>query len=218
MTLQNNAQLQTASFADFEVPDFPRIRKVLRFLDSREPGICLDLGYCKGSFADYLADSGWICIATDIIERKPEHPNIQSIQSDLFRGIPLANESIDVITAGELIEHLTDETAFLQECWRTLKHSGCLALTTPNLTFSLNRGLILLGRMPLFVYAPYHYRFHTVKSLTELVQKNGFTINHMTSSHTLYSSRRHPTGRIFEVLGDILPSFGAHLILVAQKP
>jgi 2-polyprenyl-3-methyl-5-hydroxy-6-metoxy-1,4-benzoquinol methylase len=190
---------------------------VLRFFADRTPGICLDLGYCRGSFADYLAQLGWDCIGLDIVRRRIEQNGVKNVQGDVFRGLPLADASIDTITAGEIIEHLTDECAFLQECRRVLRKDGCLVLTTPNLSFSFNRGLVLLGKMPMFVYAPYHYRIYTVASLAKAVQASGFVVKKVTSSHTLYSTRRHPTGKIFEWLGDRLPTLGAHIILLAEK-
>lgn len=214
---ESNTQLQRTSFTDFTVPDLPRVRKVLRFFHNLPPGICLDLGYCPGSFADYLVGQAWSCIGLDIVYRTETGRGIQHVQSDVFRGLPIADQQVDAITAGELIEHLTDDHAFLRECWRVLKPGGLLALTTPNLTFALNRGLILLGKMPKFVHEPYHYRIYNLASLSKTVKAAGFTVRAITSSHTLYSTRRHPSGIVFEWLGDHFPSFGAHLIMLAQK-
>ena len=42
-------------------------------------------------------------------------------------------------------------------------------------------------------------------------------IEKVLASHVLYSRRRHFTGQVFEVLGDIFPTFGAHLIAFAVK-
>jgi len=215
--LQGNTELQQSSFADFAVPDFPRIRKVLRLLQALPPGLCVDIGYCRGSFADYLAERGWHCIGYDIVARHERHAQVASIQGDVLSGIPLADGVADLITAGELIEHLTDEAPFLQECRRVLRPGGYLALTTPNLAFTLNRGLVLMGRLPMFVYAPYHYRMYTVASLSEIVQANGFRVRRVGASHTLYSTRRHPSGWIFERMADLLPTLGAHIVLLAEK-
>jgi len=215
--LQGNTRLQQTSFASFEVPDFPRIRKVLRLLAELPPGLCVDLGYCRGSFADYLVERGWRCIGYDIVARHDRHQGVAGVQGDVLRGLPLADATADLMTAGELIEHLTDETTFLQECYRVLRPGGHLALTTPNLGFSLNRGLVLLGKLPMFVYAPYHYRIYTVASLCSLVEANGFRVRRVVASHTLYSSRRHPSGWVFELMGDLLPTFGAHIVLLAEK-
>jgi len=215
--MRNEVLIQAKSFSDFEVPDFPRIRKVLHLLKNRNPGLCVDLGYCRGSFADYLLAQGWRCIGIDIVRRITYETGIYTIQSDLFGDFPILDNSVDLITAGELIEHMTDETIFLQECWRVLKPGGWLALTTPNMSFLLNRVLVPLGKMPMFVYAPYHYRIFNLAALRRVLQESGFNIKHTTSSHILYSTRKHPSGKVFEALGDLYPTFGAHLIVIVEK-
>jgi len=46
---------------------------------------------------------------------------------------------------------------------------------------------------------------------TELMRKikeEGFEVLEVRSSHILFSSRRNPIGKIFEILGDWFPTFG----------
>lgn len=207
--------VQTAHHADQEVVDFPRIEKVVSVLLKSPPGRLLDVGYSVKGFADYLVEAGWDCTGLDLNDR--QHPKIRMIQCDLNEGFPVSDAYFDVVTAGEIIEHMIDEAAFLQECRRALKPNGRLVLTTPNLSFLVNRFLVLAGRTPMFVHEPYHYHFHTRRTLTQLVVSQGFRVEHITSSHVLYSRRLHPTGLIFEHLGDWLPTLGAHLILFARR-
>lgn len=213
--LERLRAVQVAHHAEVEVPDFPRIEKVVNVLSQRPPGKLLDVGYSKGSFADYLAENGWECIGLDL--NKHEHPSIKIIQCDLNEGLPVKSEMFDAVTAGEVIEHMLDEEMFLRECHRVLKRNGTLVLTTPNLSFSLNRLFVLIGKTPMFVYAPYHYHFHTRKTITRVVEEQGFHVEKVTSSHVLYSRRKHVTGRLFEWLADLFPTFGAHLIVFARK-
>lgn len=175
----------------------------------------LDLGYARGSFADVLAARGWTCTGLDLSEHSD--PNVRTIQCDLNEPFPVGSGDYDLITAGEVIEHMIAEGAFLDECHRVLKPGGILVVTTPNLSYLLNRLLIPLGKLPLFVYAPYHYHFHTKKTIVGLIQDHGFVVEKVTSSHVLYSRRRHWTGILFEWLGDLFPTFGAHLIVFARK-
>jgi 2-polyprenyl-3-methyl-5-hydroxy-6-metoxy-1,4-benzoquinol methylase len=208
-------EVQISNHNDVEVPDFPRIEKVVQALKDLTPGKMLDIGYSKGSFADYLAGLEWECTGLDINEHT--NPKVKTLQCDLNEVFPVGNESYDVVTAGEVIEHMIDEEAFLEECCRVLKKDGALVLTTPNLSFLLNRILVPLGKLPMFVYAPYHYHFHTKKTIVSLLEKHGFKVEKVISSHVLYSRRLHGTGRLFEWLGDLLPSLGAHLIVFARK-
>jgi len=207
-------EVQSLHHAEEEVADFPRIEKVVRELMSEPVGRLLDVGYAKGSFADSLVKQGWDCTALDVNPR--QHDRIKTIQCDLNEGFPVEAVSFDVVTAGEIIEHMIDESAFLRECRRVLKPDGRLIVTTPNLSFLANRFLVLIGRMPKFVYEPYHYHCHTKDTLVELLTRNGFVVERVTASHVLYSRRFHATGWIFERLADWFPTFGAHLIVFAH--
>ena len=207
--------IQVSHHAEVVVPDFPRIEKVVKVLCKTPPGKLLDIGYSKGSFADYLSEQGWECIGLDLMEH--QNARFKVIKCDVNFDFPIESEAFDAITAGEVIEHILDEGAFLDECLRVLKRDGILALTTPNLSFLLNRFLVLLGKLPMFVYAPYHYHFHTRKTITQLVEEHGFHVEKVISSHILYSRRMHFTGTVFEWLADLLPTLGAHLIVVARK-
>jgi SAM-dependent methyltransferase len=57
----------------------------------------------------------------------------------------------DVVTAFDILEHLTVPDAFLSECHRILKHDGIFVISSPNLATLYNRIVVLLGFMP------YHY-------------------------------------------------------------
>jgi 2-polyprenyl-3-methyl-5-hydroxy-6-metoxy-1,4-benzoquinol methylase len=207
--------VQVAHHAGLEVPDYPRIEKVVRPLLKLSPGRLLEVGYSRGGFADHLVNAGWECTGLDINER--QHSKIKIIECDLNEGFPVEKESFDVIAAGEIIEHMIDEGSFLRECHRTLRPSGLLALTTPNLSFLPNRFIVFIGGVPKFVYEPYHYHFHTKTTLTNLLETQGFVVERIVASHVLYSRRRHWTGLIFELLADWFPTFGAHLIVFARR-
>ena len=211
----SNRSVQISHHAKHEVPDFPRIEKVVTYFSKRDPGRLLDIGYCKGSFADHFSRSGWECVGVDLCPRS--NANVPVVCCDLHEGIPFASGSFDLLVAGEIIEHMIDQRVFLGECRRLLRKNGSLVITTPNLAYSVNRILVLLGETPLFVHAPYHYHFHTRRTLKTLVEENGFRVTKISASHVLYSRRKHFTGKIFEVLADIFPTFGAHLIMVARK-
>jgi 2-polyprenyl-3-methyl-5-hydroxy-6-metoxy-1,4-benzoquinol methylase len=207
--------VQVAYHDDLEVPDFPRIDKVVLVMKGLTPGKMLDIGYSKGSFADYMVGLGWDCTGLDV--NKHNNSKVKTIQCDLNEDFPVEDGAYDVVTAGEVIEHMLDEDGFLAECNRVLKPEGVLALTTPNLSYLLNRFLVPLGKLPMFVHAPYHYHFHTKKTIIGLIENHGFKIEKIASSHLLYSRRLHATGRLFEWLGDLFPTLGAHLIVFARK-
>ena len=215
-----------ASFADFEVPDPGRIRKVHRWLSdhgylgtSQRPISVLEIGYARGGLLDYLDASGdYRKFALDLHERKPG-PGVTFFQHDCNDDFDFADGmAFDVIFAGEIIEHIYHDDRFLEQLRKILAPGGVLALTTPNLFFSVNRLVMPFGRMPFFSWEQYHYHFYSRPTLTKLLEDCGFNVRRTTSSHVLVSSRAHRhVGRLCERLGDLFPSFGAHLIVFAVK-
>jgi SAM-dependent methyltransferase len=65
-------------------------------------------------------------------------------------GVPVASGAADVVIMSELIEHLVDTDAAIDEVLRVLKPGGSLLLSTPNLAAWYNRGLVALGVQPIF--------------------------------------------------------------------
>ncbi len=215
-----------ATFAEFEVPDRGRILKVKRWLtkhgcfDGRgRPTSVLEIGYARGGLLD-LVDRGADVTkcALDINQREVD-PDVRFIQHDCNEDFDFAQDgAFDVVFAGEVIEHIYDDERFLRQIHRILSPNGVLALTTPNLFFLFNRIIFPFGKMPAFAYAPYHYHIYSRRTLTELVARCGFDVKRVTSSHILVCSRGHRVlGTICEQLGNVFPSLGAHLILLAEK-
>jgi 2-polyprenyl-3-methyl-5-hydroxy-6-metoxy-1,4-benzoquinol methylase len=179
----------------------------------------LEIGYAKGGLLDYLDDAGaYTRIAVDLHEHEVA-PGVTFVQHDCNQDFDFADDSsIDIVFAGEVIEHIYDDRRFLEQLHRVLRPGGVVALTTPNLFFLVNRIVMPFGRMPFFAYAPYHYHMYSRSTLVALAGECGFEVRRVTSSHVLVSTRRNPVvGAICERLGDLLPTFGAHLILFAAK-
>ena len=137
------------------------------------------------------------------------------IVCDINKKIPLKGESVDIIIAGEIIEHAFNPYSFLQECFRVLNKKGLLVLSTPNVSSLKNRIRVLLGLMPehcarardyydknLFQT---HKTDYNLKYLTHLIKKNGFSILENSTNgiifrnKLIFPSRFTPTS-----LGEIL--------------
>ena len=71
-------------------------------------------------------------------------------QCNLEDGIPHLDNSFDVVTACEVIEHIYDPDHLLREAHRVLRPGGWLLITTPNLQAWYNRALFAAGILPLF--------------------------------------------------------------------
>jgi SAM-dependent methyltransferase len=102
-------------------------------------------------------------------------------------GLPVATGSVDVVIMSELIEHLVDTDAALEEVHRVLRPGGSLLLSTPNLAAWYNRGLLALGIQPVFSEVSLrgvfgrpgsqvagHLHLFTRRALVEFVAAHGF--------------------------------------------
>ena len=77
---------------------------------------------------------GWINIDGLALQQWAKANGYVFHQADLVKGIPFGNDSVDIINASHLIEHFTRDEAlrFIQECWRVLKPTGVVRITTPD--------------------------------------------------------------------------------------
>ena len=206
-------------FETFHVPDPIRIQKAVGLIKRVFPRVkglrVLECGIAAGGVADVLTKEGAQCFGVDINPRRLE--GITTFQADLNEGLPAFDAPFDVIFAGEVIEHLLDDARFLVSCREALRPGGLLVLTTPNLLFGVNRIRMMFGKMPMFAFAPYHYRIYNASVLKAALRDAAMTVVALTSSHVLFSTRRNRFGRVFEILGDFLPTLGAHLIVAARR-
>ncbi|MEK7162805.1 MAG: class I SAM-dependent methyltransferase [Patescibacteria group bacterium] len=206
-------------FENFDVPDPIRIKKAVRlirrYFEKIEGLNILECGIAKGGVVDLLKNEGVNCFGVDVNPRHLDGVNIKQV--DLNDGIPDFGVKFDVIFAGEVVEHLFDDLKFMENAKNSLKQGGILIITVPNLVFVANRLLMFFGKMPLFAFAPYHYHIYNKKIAENLIKEKGFEILETISSHLLFSTRRNKLGRIFEILGDVFPSLGAHLIICAKN-
>jgi len=158
-------------FEIFEVPDPIRIKKSVNFIRSKFSDLngknILECGMAKGGFVDYLKNSGANLFGVDINPRS-SIDGVKIFQADLNDGFPEFGAKFDVIFAGEVMEHLFDDTKFVREAKKILNPGGYLMITVPNLVFSFNRIRMFFGKTPTFAYAPYHYHIYTRRHLKRL--------------------------------------------------
>ncbi|WP_405613029.1 methyltransferase domain-containing protein [Streptomyces sp. NBC_00076] len=104
-------------------------------------------------------------------------------------GLPFAADCADAVLFSEVIEHLVDPDAALDEIRRILRPGGHLMLSTPNLAAWYNRALLLAGVQPVFSEVSLravhgrpgtevvgHLRLYTARALREFVTAAGFEV------------------------------------------
>ena len=107
----------------------------------------LDAGCGSGYGTEMLASRGGRTIGIDIspdairychLVRKGA--NLHFARMDV-RRLAFLDNSFDLVTSFEVIEHFVDYEPFLSEVWRVLRSSGRFVLATPNGTFRRLRGI-----------------------------------------------------------------------------
>jgi len=91
-------------------------------------------GYGSAELASVAAGVVGVDIASDAIDYAQSHflqPGIHFALSSAS-SMPFASHTFDLVVAFEVIEHLTDQRTFLQECARVLKRDGLLIVSSPN--------------------------------------------------------------------------------------
>jgi 2-polyprenyl-6-hydroxyphenyl methylase / 3-demethylubiquinone-9 3-methyltransferase len=118
---------------------------------SRPAATLVDLGCGAGLLAPYVADKGYRHVGVDLVrsalEQATDH-GLVPVQADAT-ALPLVDGCADVVSAGEVLEHVPQWPAAVAEACRVLRPGGLLVLDTLNDTV-LSRLLAvrLADRMP----------------------------------------------------------------------
>jgi 2-polyprenyl-6-hydroxyphenyl methylase / 3-demethylubiquinone-9 3-methyltransferase len=99
---------------------------------TRPGAVLVDLGCGGGLLAPHVAGKGYVHVGVDLIvsglEQSAAH-GIAPVLADV-RQLPFADGSIDVVSAGELLEHVPDMPQAVAEACRILRPGGWLVLDT----------------------------------------------------------------------------------------
>lgn len=101
---------------------------------TRDGAILVDLGCGGGLLAAHVADKGYRHVGVDLIRSGLEQARthgVAAVQGDVLR-LPLATGCADVVSAGEILEHVTDLSGAVAEACRVLRPGGWLVLDTLN--------------------------------------------------------------------------------------
>ncbi|GHU64500.1 hypothetical protein FACS189447_01440 [Spirochaetia bacterium] len=140
-----------------------------------KPGRILDIGCATGTLLAELKKRGWDTAGIEICEEEAGYARKERFLD--VRSLPLeenhfTERSFDVILASHLIEHLNDPGALVKEVRRILKPGGRFIVTTPNI--SGFQAKMFRGQWRSAIFD--HLYLFSVKTLSELLKRNGFNI------------------------------------------
>ncbi len=220
-----------------------RAKKVARLLDGFE-GTLLDVGCGDAEITLGLKNALHCQVkAVDLVKENVEKANAKGIdakQVDLnSEGLPFKAASFDGLFAGEVLEHVVDSDAVLQEFKRVIKKDGALVLTVPNIACWYNRVLLLFGFLPHYIESgsrqsygsPFgllngHVKAFTKGSIVEMLEKNGFKVERVSGSglsktgleaHKGKGKTLSPLFFFFEKIASKRPGLATNVIVKARK-
>ncbi len=127
------------------------IVKLIR--EGNENTVLLDCGCDDGSFTTVIAKkigTGHVK-GIDVVPERLQSASAKGVEvyvSNLNEKFPMPDDSIDVLIANQVIEHLFDLDSFVQEIKRVLKPDGYCIICTENLASWHNIFSLLLGYQP----------------------------------------------------------------------
>lgn len=219
----------------------PRESRLSKALESFESlprrGRLLDVAAGSGLAAEELSGQGWTVtaleISAELCEQLRERGVANVHRHDLAAGpLPFAEGSFEAVFAGEIIEHLVDTGAFVEELARVLAPGGNVVITTPNLASFENRLRLLLGRYPRWLewelpsprarayHDQGHVRGYTVPTLRSQLGEHGFVVERILGNWVPFAPQKVMNDLIWPPIartGDWMPRFAQGLIVRARR-
>jgi len=143
----------------------------------KAPGKLLDIGCGNGKYLDFMRSRGWDVTGLDRADgcRFPrEALGLTVLDGNLWeQNIP--SNTYDLITIWWVIEHVMDPKRLLDECFRILKPSGQIILSTIN---NSSIEAQYFGRYWWHLLLPEHISQFEPHSLKRIVKQSGFEVFH----------------------------------------
>src|SRR3954465_12256590 len=150
----------------------------------------LDLGAGDGAFAAELRAAGCNVVAVDVARAalaraRARVAGLGARPGEEGAALPLDEDSVDVVWAGEVLEHVADVVGLLAEVRRVLRWDGTLLATTPRhgriggptaarLAPGRWRGRMVVGPDAHFDPRADHLRFFSARTLRAVLADAGF--------------------------------------------
>jgi SAM-dependent methyltransferase len=160
---------------DIAVPDFvlDRLRGVVHSLARyRTTGRWLDIGCGSGTLLRAAGAEGWDAVGTEIAPAIVDAMRAQGLDArlGLTQELALPSGGFDVVSAIEVLEHVSDPDALIAEAARLLRPGGAVYITTPH-----SRGISgrLLGTGWSVVAPPEHLQLFSSAGIRSTLSRGG---------------------------------------------
>ncbi len=235
------------SAAKRELADFylKRLDTLTKVLHGYHFANILDAGCGDGQIGRLLKDSMHVDVYGIDISKKgvalARKKGLKAKVADMSKKIPFGDAMFDLVISSATIEHVPNPDVFLKEIYRVLNPGGIVLISTPNLSFWLNRILFVFGLYPLFLEASTeakvgygkfkrffysmqlvgHIHVFTLPALVELMKYHNFSIDRIMGGTVDFVS---PSSKIITYLYRMIdrlmtniPSLSTDIIVVGIK-
>jgi ubiquinone/menaquinone biosynthesis C-methylase UbiE len=120
-------------------------------------------------------------IGIDIVSKPQKTGNIEVIQADLQKRLPLKANSADTVTMLAVLEHLPHPEKAVAEAFRVLKPGGVFLVTVPSPRVETILPILAKVHLVRQEMIDQHENYFTHESLRKLMETAGFTDVHVES-------------------------------------
>lgn len=124
-------------------------------------------GYGTGRISEFAQEAYGADVAGDAVEyakARYRNDNLHFLKIDPQPPLPFPDESFDVVLSFQVIEHVSDDDAYLREAHRLLKPGGTLVVITPD-----RKNRLLPGQKP---WNRWHLREYGMAQLAGKVRRH----------------------------------------------
>lgn len=194
-----------------------RLKAILRLLKGKE-GKLLDVGCSDGKFIEHYTHKGFDCYGIDISNKAIRFGKKRGISiknRDISKKMPYDSNLFDIITCGQVLEHLLDPLYTVKEMYRILKNEGVIIITVPNLCMLRNLFLIIEGKALSYscTFDGPHYRDYCENEIIRLLATAGFR---KIRVHGDKLNIPYGRGKLL-TLKPYLPRYCDNLVVIAKK-
>ena len=163
---------------------------IIDFVENDKKGIFLEVGSYAGIFLNEARKRGWDVIGIEPLEIPADYSEKKlgiKVIRKYFEEADIQDQSIDVVVACHVIEHVPNPASFVQKAHLLLRLGGKLVLETPTYDSFMFR---ILKHRERSVRCNGHIYFFTKETLRKLVENNGFKVlKHENVGRTLTLER-----------------------------
>ncbi len=182
-------------------------------LEGLLPGRALDIGAAGGGNTRVLRDHGWDAAALEYGAEGAavaRERGLATLRGDATR-LPLADASLDLVVAFDVLEHIPDDGAAVAEVHRVLKPGGTYLVAVPADPRLWSAHDVAVD----------HVRRYTRPQLLALLERGGFQVDRVRSWNVLLRPvvalrRRSSSGSDLERLHPVV-NLGLRAIITAER-